>query len=185
MNTVQPIKDIEIIYDIADYLKSRNKRNYVLFMFGIYSGLRISDILKLRVRDVRNKNYIYIREKKTNKEKRFILQDDIKTIICDFIKDKKDYEFLFKSNRKINKSITRQQAYRILRHAAEMFGLGSIGTHTLRKTFGYFLYKQTKDIVIVQEILGHSSVYVTRRYIGLEQDDKDREMLKLSYSFKR
>ena len=80
MNTVQPIKDIEIIYDIADYLKSRNKRNYVLFMFGIYSGLRISDILKLRVRDVRNKNYIYIREKKTNKEKRFILQDDIKTI---------------------------------------------------------------------------------------------------------
>lgn len=47
MNTVEPIRDLETVLDIADYLKVRNKRDYVMFMFGIYSGLRISDILQL------------------------------------------------------------------------------------------------------------------------------------------
>lgn len=71
MNTVEPIRDMNIVWDVADYLKARNERDYVLFMFGIYTGLRISDILKLRVRDVREKDYVYIRENKTGKEKRF------------------------------------------------------------------------------------------------------------------
>ena len=52
MNTVEPIRDIEVVLDIADYLKERNRRDYVMFMFGIYSGLRICDILQFRVRDV-------------------------------------------------------------------------------------------------------------------------------------
>jgi integrase len=59
LNTVEPIRDMDIVLDIADYLKSKNERDYVLFMFGIYSGLRISDILPIRVRDVRDKDFIY------------------------------------------------------------------------------------------------------------------------------
>ena len=65
MNTVEPIRDIGTVNDIADYLREQSERNYIMFMIGIYSGLRISDILTLRVRDVRNRDRIMIREKKT------------------------------------------------------------------------------------------------------------------------
>ena len=65
MNTVQPIRDMDTILDIARYLRKKSERDYVMFVTGIYSGLRISDILKLRVRDVREKDHIYMREKKT------------------------------------------------------------------------------------------------------------------------
>ncbi len=182
MNTVEPIRDINTVNDIMDYLKIENERDYVLFSFGIYSGLRISDILKLRVRDIRNKQYIYMRERKTGKEKRFIICKELKNIFDSYIKNKKDYEYLFNSRKGLNKPITRQRAYMILKDAGERFGLDSIGTHTLRKTFGYFLYKQTKDILVVKEVLGHSDVSITRRYIGLTQDDKDKLMKSLSYS---
>ena len=60
LNTVEPIREMDLVLDVADYLRSKNERDYVLFMFGIYTGLRISDILKLRVRDVREKDYVYI-----------------------------------------------------------------------------------------------------------------------------
>ena len=79
MNTVEPIRDLNTVQDIAQYLRKDSERNYVLFAFGIYSGLRISDILKMRVRDVKNKNYIYLRERKTGKEKRFAINDELKS----------------------------------------------------------------------------------------------------------
>lgn len=184
MNTVEPIKNINTIIDIADFLKSESERNYVLFMFGIYSGLRISDILNLRIRDVRNKQYIYIREKKTNKEKRFIISDDLKSILNTYVRNKKDFEYLFKSQKGLNNPISRQRAYSILKNAGKFFGVESIGTHTLRKTFGYFMYKQTKDLVAIKEILNHHDISVTRRYIGLTQDDKDNMMKRLSFKKK-
>ena len=90
MNTVEPIRDNEVVLDIADYLKSRNQRDYVMFMFGIYSGLRICDILQFRVRDVRGKDYIVRREKKTRKEKRFPINRNLKKILEAYIRDKKD-----------------------------------------------------------------------------------------------
>ena len=71
MNTVEPIRDMDLVLDVADFLKARKQRDYVLFMFGIYTGLRISDILKLRVRDVRGRNHIYIREKRLAKKSAF------------------------------------------------------------------------------------------------------------------
>lgn len=181
MNTVQPIRDMRTVLDIADYLKADNIRNYVMFMFGIYSGLRISDILKLHVRDVRDKKYIYMREMKTGKEKRFLINRKLRSIISDYIKDKKDYEYLFRNNRKVNKSISRQQAYNILSSAGNKFGLDSIGTHTLRKTFGYHFYKQTHDAVTLMEIFNHSDISITLRYIGITQDTKDEQMEKLSF----
>lgn len=181
MNTVEPIRDINLVWDIGDYLKARNERDYVLFMYGIYTGLRISDILPFRVRDVRNSEYITIREMKTKKEKRFPINPELKPIIEHYIKDKKDYEYLFKSKKGKNNPITRQQAYNILNQAAEAFGLESIGTHTLRKTFGYHMYQQTKDIVTIKEILNHSDIAVTLRYIGINQDMKDTAIKRLSF----
>lgn len=170
-----------MVLDIADYLKERNRRDYVMFMFGIYSGLRICDILQFRVRDVRDKDYISRREKKTQKEKRFPINRELKKILKEYIADKKDYEFLFKNPYEPNKAITRQQAYNILSTAGKQFGLDSIGTHTLRKTFGYHLYKQTNDAALLMDIFNHSDIHITLRYIGVNQDCKDKAYNNLSF----
>lgn len=180
MNTVEPIRDRETVMDIADYLKGRNRRDYVLFMFGIYSGLRISDILKFRVRDVKGKKTIRIREKKTGKEKQFPINRELIPILEDYVAGKPDYEFLF-SNPYRNKAITRQQAYNILSDAGDEFGIESIGTHTLRKTFGYHIYQKTKDAAMLMDIFNHSDIHTTLRYIGVNQETKDKVYNTLSF----
>jgi integrase len=181
MKVVEPIRDIDIVLDIADYLKIRSERDYVLFMFGIYTGLRICDILKLRIRDVRDKDYISITQQKTDKNSRILIHDELKNIIKKYIKDKNDFEYLFSSRKGKNSPIRREQAYRILKEAANAFGLDCIGCHTLRKTFGYFLYKETNDIVAIKELFNHSDIGVTLRYIGMNQDKKDNVVKKLSF----
>lgn len=181
MNTVEPIRDMETVNDIADYLKTKSRRNYMMFLFGIYSGLRISDILKLRVRDIRGKSYVSIREKKTGKEKRFPINKELSGELEEYIKDMRDYQYLFSSHGKMNNPLTRQQAYNILKDAGNVFGLENIGTHTLRKTFGYHMYQQTKDIVTLKELFNHSDISVTLRYIGMSQDTKDQAVMSLSY----
>lgn len=180
MNTVEPIRDINKVWDIADYLKEGNERDYVMFLFGIYVGLRISDILKLQVRDVKDRNHVIIREMKTKKEKAFPINDELRPILKHYIKEKAEYDWLFPS-RNGNKPITRQRAYQILSDAGRKFGLEAIGTHTLRKTFGYHFYQQTKDIATLKEILNHSDISVTFRYIGITQDIKDEKIRKLSF----
>ncbi len=181
MNTVEPIRDKNMISDIAYYLKEKSNRDYVMFMFGIYSGLRISDILKFKVKDVKDKSYIIMREQKTKKEKKFPINSELKPILKEFIAGKKDNEYLFKSRNGKNIPITRQQAYNVLADAAKAFNLYAIGTHTLRKTFGYHMYQQTHDAVTIKEILNHSDISVTLRYIGINQDIKDSTIKKLSF----
>ena len=185
VNTVEPIRDMDLIFDMMDFLKGQNVRDYVLFMFGIYTGLRISDILKLRVRDVKEKDAVYMREIKTGKEKRFAINDELKPVIVDFIKGRRDFEYLFKSPNFPNKPISRQQAYNILSEAGKVFGISAIGTHTLRKTFGYHMYQQTHDAVTIKEILNHSDISITLRYIGINQDNKDKAIKGLTFAKKR
>lgn len=169
-NAVEPIRDKKDIQDIYDYLKEKNMRDAVLFATGIYTGLRISDILLLRVRDVRGKEYICLREKKTGKQKRIKINRFLKKLYADYIGNKKDYECLFHGKERINKPITRQQAYNILQDAAEHIGLAdAIGTHTMRKTFGYHYYQKTKDVGMLMEIFNHDHPSITLRYIGITQ----------------
>ena len=125
MNTMEPIRDKETIIDIAEYLRKNSERNYVMFLFGIYSGLRISDVLKFRVRDVKNKSDIVLREKKTGKEKRFPINRDLRKALDHYIAGKDDYEFLF-ANPRSSKPITRQQAYNIISDAGKKFGVENI-----------------------------------------------------------
>ena len=86
-------------------------------------------------------------------------------------------EYLFKRRKGENKPITTVQAYRIISEAAKNNGLCEIGTHTMRKTFGYFHYQQYKDVVILQEIFNHSLPSVTLRYIGINQDIIDNSYM--------
>ena len=87
MNVVQPTKKIEDIQKIKKYL-AKKSRDALLFSFGINTGLRISDILSLNVGDVKGRDYIEIREKKTNKYKKFPLNRFLKAEIEEFVKDK-------------------------------------------------------------------------------------------------
>jgi len=70
-----------------------------------------------------------------------------------------------------SRPITPTQVYRILDAAADLLGRNDIGKHTTRKTFGYHHYKQFKDVAILQEIFNHAAPSITRRYIGIRQDE--------------
>ena len=175
MNIVQPIKKIEDIQKIKKYL-AKKPRNALLFSFGINTGLRVSDILSLNVGDVKDRDYIEIREKKTNKHKKFPLNRFLKAEIELFVKDKPPEQPLFYTQKHCR--LDRAQAYRILNKAAHAAGITEkIGTHTLRKTFGYHHYKKYNDIVLLQKIFNHSSPSVTLRYIGIEQDTIDKSYM--------
>ena len=140
MKTVQPIRDKNKIDEMKIELKKQGTRDYLLFITGINTGLRISDIRILKVSDVLNedrtpKNHITIREKKTGKIKKFKINDALSREFMDYTKNMKMNDYLFYSRKGINKPITRVQAYRILNTVARKIGLEEIGTHTLRKTF--------------------------------------------------
>jgi integrase len=178
MKFVQPIRDPRKIEAIKQYLKARCERDYILFMIGINTGLRISDILPLRVGQVKG-SHIHIIEKKTGKEKRIKINKILRNDLDAYIAGKHDYEYLFRSRNKKHISgrkeepITSSQAYKILNGVARRFGIEEIGTHSLRKTFGYHFYLRTKDIALLMDLFNHTEQKVTLRYIGIIQDTLD------------
>lgn len=169
---VQPIRSKTKIEEVKQILREQSERDYFLFFMGINSGLRISDILKLKVSDVRGQTHLNIREEKTDKFKRFKINAALMDAINEYTEEMEEDEYLFPS-RKGEGPIQRVQAYRILNKAAKKAGLKEIGTHTLRKTFGYHFYQKTKDVAMLQEIFNHSAPSVTKRYIGISQDEID------------
>ena len=93
-------------------------------------------------------------------------------MIDEFTKDKPPDKALFTTI--FENRMDRFGAYYILKTACEAVGLQEkIGTHTLRKTFGYHHYKKFKDVAMLQKIFNHSNPAVTLRYIGIEQDQID------------
>lgn len=185
MEFVQPIRDLKQIETIKKLLKQQNLRDYCLFVLGINSGLRISDLLKLTITDViengKVKDRIRLREKKTNKFKDFPLSDKAKQAIKEYLKTRsyKENEPLFIS-RKNHGFLLRGQAYKIINNVAKSVGIKEkIGTHTLRKTFGYHAYNNGYDIILIQKLFNHSSPSVTLRYIGITQDELDDVYLSL------
>lgn len=181
MNFVEPIRDRQKILDIQEYLKRTNERNYMLFIIGIYTGLRISDILKLKVKDVKEKRYIYIREKKTSKQNIIEINKFLEKEFKWYCSDKENDEYLVKSREGVNKSISRVQAYNVIKDISKSFRIDNLGTHTLRKTFGYHYYKQTKDVATLMKMFNHSDPSITLKYIGIIQDQLNRARRNFSY----
>ena len=170
MTCVEPIRKISQIRKIEKLLNLQSKRNLILFTIGINCGLRISDILSLNVGDVKNKNFIEIKEKKTGKFKKFPINSKLKPMLDDFVKNRKNNEPLFLSI--FNNRLERVGAYYIITDVCKKAGLEEkIGTHTMRKTFGYHHYKKFKDIAMLQKIFKHSTPQITLRYIGIEQEE--------------
>lgn len=167
MNEVQPIKDREVIERMKQSLRGRD---LLLFIVGINSSLRISDILTLTREDFAG-DYVTLREKKTRKQKNIRINNAIKNAVATLAPPT---GLLFISQKGEGKAISRVQAWRILNAAARRAGIDyAFGTHSLRKTFGYFAYKSGVDIALLMTTLNHSSQRETLRYIGIEQADVD------------
>lgn len=177
MNTVQPIRDIKKISAMRNQLKARDEKYALMFSIGINTGLRVSDILELTAGDVEG-DHITIIEQKTGKKKRFMVNDQTRKEIQKYVKSHNlsGDDYLIPSRKGINKPIGRVQAYRILNEAASAIGLEEIGTHTMRKTFGYHFYKRTHDVALLQDIFNHSAPSITLRYIGINDDTKDEAL---------
>lgn len=181
---VQPLRTTEEIQEMILAIKRGDKgkpkrkaladRDVLLFLVGINTGLRVNDIVRLKVGDVKGKDSFIIYEGKT-KKKRPVNISMLKQEVEAFTEGKHPEEYLFKSQ-KGNNHITTTQVYRILEQAGSFIGRNDIGTHTMRKTFGYHYYKQTKDIAMLQEIFNHSAPSITKRYIGITQAEIDESL---------
>lgn len=169
-NEVFPIKSKR---DFNRMKKALYGRDQLLLTLGTAFGLRISDLLTLKVGDLRGKDSLTIVEAKRKKRRVITFSPSVKQAVKEL--DGNDDDYVFKSRKGDNAPISRVQAYRILNDAAERAGIsdkiGGIGTHSLRKTFGYRLYEQGINITRIMAILGHSSEKETLRYIGVTADE--------------
>lgn len=181
MSTTKPIKSIEQVRKLKKYyIEKEEYRNFLLVSVCLNTALRISDILMLKWENVINistkqtKKYLRITETKTGKKTNIIINRAIKDAIKVFIeKEGIESEFMF-SNRN-GKPITRENAYYIVKKAGISIGLEhEISPHSLRKTFGYHAWKKGVPPAMLVELYNHSSYEVTKRYLGIDQDEKDR-----------
>lgn len=187
MNKAQPIKEKRDLENLKNYYDviSPNMRNKVLIIVGLNTALRISDILHLQWKSVYDFKYneflthICLKEKKTNKISTIKMNRNILDILNEYksFMEKSDRiepeRYLF-SHRNKNIPISRVQAFRIIKKAGEYFEIpGNISCHSLRKTFGYHAWKSGISPVILVEIYNHSSYEITKRYLGIDQDERD------------
>ncbi|MCR4435812.1 MAG: tyrosine-type recombinase/integrase [Clostridiales bacterium] len=177
--TVEPIRNKTKIKQMYYYLSGKDAKYGLLFKFGLNTGLRISDLLPIKVKDIFNnsgeyRDYLILNERKTGKEKKIKLNNALRKAINEFVKVQKltSESYLFSSPK--GDHIRRIQAYRVLKEAADVCGIENFGTHSLRKTWGYWTYKMSKyNIGLIMDTFNHSSQSITLRYIGVNQDQKD------------
>ncbi|MDR2179138.1 MAG: site-specific integrase [Synergistaceae bacterium] len=184
---VQPIRDPKKIIAMRELLREENPRDEVLFILGINTALRISDLLSLTLSDVTDisgkiSEEISMKEQKTGKVRSFPLNRVVRESLADWLPrlEANLNASLFPSQKNGGKAITRWHARRVLAAAGEAVGLKNIGTHSLRKTFGYHAFMRWKSIELVQKLLGHSSPAITLRYIGITREEMDTVYLDLN-----
>ncbi len=190
MNTTQPIRNTRDLERLKAYYLSEkpNERNYLLVIICLNTALRISDVLSLQWADVYDfsggkwKEHLLVTEKKTEKTSAVYINRSIKKALKKYraYREAKKggicgEQYLFASSRGGGQPISRIQAFRIIRDAAQACSIpGVISCHSLRKTFGYYAWKQGVPPVLLMNIYNHSSFQITSRYLGIEQDDRDR-----------
>jgi integrase len=165
--TTKPIEKSKVT-EMKKVLKKQSTRNYILFLFGLYTGYRISDILKLKVKDVRNQEYIRTKEIKTKKNREVILNDNFVKELNVYIENMNDESFLFPSRTgKGTKAISRVMAWSIIKDAAKQCGMDhGVSPHSLRKSIARSIYDRY-DLAIAMEFLNHSSERMTLKYLGI------------------
>jgi integrase len=168
----EPIRDTQKIRQMKEWLLvNKTFRDYFLLFMGLNCGLRIGDLLQLRVMDVRNKAELRIIMQKNEKELVIPLNPEVQQEIKKYTKDKSETEFLFVSREGDNKPITTKQAERVLKEAAKACGIENWGTHSMRKSFGYHFYQLNQDVHYLMKLFGHRSQTQTLGYIGITSDE--------------
>lgn len=173
--TVEPIRSLNEIRRIKRRLKN-NPRDLLLFTIGINNGLRIGDLLKLKIEDVIEKRVgetLKIKEQKTGKANVLMINKEVYKVLKSYLEhtDYNEDDFLFKSRKGMNKPICKAYVNQKMKEWTK--GLkGNYGTHSLRKTFGYI---QRTEFGVGFEILckrfGHSNPAITMRYLGIEDKE--------------
>lgn len=191
MSTCQPLRKKEDIQKMKDYFYNRQEwRNYALIIVGLNTALRINDILHIKWNKVYNKktncfySHIHLIEQKTQKETFIALNHAVieaLTIYKESLKHFCDTDYIFCSSRSSNQPLSRVQAFRIIKDTAKKNNLGEhISCHSLRKTFGYQAWKNGAEPALLMNIYNHSSYEITKRYLGIDQDDKDDLFLEMN-----
>lgn len=182
-STVMPIRSETDLHNFLEFYRRKRDastgrmagiydRDYMLILVGLNTAFRFSDLRRLTV-DKCKDGFVYQRDQKTGKENAFEFNPKVWREIRSYIARKglQGPDFLFQSRQGINRPLSRKQGYNVLKTAAEGVGIPyKIGTHTLRKTYGYWFYRQTNDIAALQKILNHSDPSITQIYIGLQRE---------------
>ena len=188
MATTQPIRNANQVRELAGYYLQKGQiRNYALIVLGVHTALRISDLLRLTWDDVYDFERYCVRarvdvtEKKTGKTKSITLNKTATgALSLHAMQSARGGCFLIE-NPITGKAISRIQAYRLIRAASEALLFNDrVSCHSLRKTFGYHAWKTGTHPAVIMDIYNHSSLAVTRRYLGVSQDDKDEAYHKLA-----
>jgi len=181
MKKVQPIRSLKTVKAIKGNLKKRSARNFLLFTLGINTGLRISDLRKLKLEDVQDetgevREFLDLNEVKTKRQHLIFLTTEAKRALRYFIDKTGMYDldqYLFTSNKtKKNKPLTRVRCWQMINEWCREAGLrGRVGTHTLRKTAGYQMRMAGIDLLLISHILGHKNLSTTKLYLGIRDDE--------------
>lgn len=193
MSTTQPIRNPELLQKFKEYYHTDtpNIRNYALCVLGLNTALRITDILHLKWKDIYNfqtnefLTHLVITEQKTKKTNTIALNkaatETLSTYLQQLSHSPSEECYIFSSRKGENQPLSRSQAFRIIKKAAVSVGmLQHVSCHSLRKTFGYHAWQQGIPPALLMNIYNHSSYQITKRYLGIEQDDKDNVFLKIA-----
>lgn len=180
---VEPITNAKDIKSIKKLLADQ-PRNRLLFILGINTGLRVQDLLGLKVGDIKHAktgDRVVLREKKTQKENVLMVNKDIKDALDDYLKtvDAKDDHFLFKSRKGSNYAITTYAVTMYVQQWCDAIHLpGNYGAHTLRKTWCYHQRKTYgTPWEVIAKRLNHSSPSITRRYMGVKEEEVEEVLM--------
>ncbi|MBT2659002.1 tyrosine-type recombinase/integrase [Bacillus sp. ISL-18] len=178
METVDALRDLEQINSMKEQLKKQSYRDYLLFVVGINTGLKISELLLIKVKELFNsegeiKDFYHYSEMESERRKTVFLNNKVKEAVLSYLNqvNREEQMYLFQS-RKFKQPITRQQAYRIIHEAAVKVGIeGKIGTNSLAKTFGFHAFKQGVSIALLQKHFNHSTPAETLKFLGITKED--------------
>lgn len=184
MAEVHAVKSLDTV-KLISYLLERHYGQQIadIWNIGLNLALRITDLLSIRFSDIQS-DRLLLKEGKTGKVANIKLNQKTIEVIHRIRTEHPDHTYLFQSFRNQRAGnlppapLSRRYVSRAFALIGEDVGI-ALGTHSMRKTRGYHLYKSTKDIARVMKMLRHSAEGVTLRYIGITQEDIDRDFIDL------